>query len=55
MKTQKHNKLDFRKNAIVELNDERMHEVNGGTSYFISVRSGFFSVFSIVPFPVIIN
>jgi len=32
MKTNKKNKLDFTKNSIVELNDAKMNDVNGGTS-----------------------
>ncbi|WP_044401219.1 class I lanthipeptide [Lacinutrix sp. Hel_I_90] len=32
MKTQKKNKLDFRKHSLVELNDFQLKEVNGGST-----------------------
>ena len=31
MKTQKNNKLDFRKASIAELNDNELYDVKGGT------------------------
>ena len=35
MKTKNTNKLAFSKNALVELNDNQMYNVNGGTSPII--------------------
>lgn len=32
MKKSKHNKLDFTKNSVIELNDTQMLEIDGGTS-----------------------
>ncbi|WP_156133139.1 class I lanthipeptide [Lacinutrix sp. Hel_I_90] len=32
MKTQNNNKLDLRKQSLVELNDTQLQDVNGGTS-----------------------
>ncbi|MEO4003938.1 class I lanthipeptide [Flavobacterium sp. CAU 1735] len=35
MKTTNTNKLAFAKKSLVELNDNQMHDINGGTSPFI--------------------
>ncbi len=41
MKTQAQNKLTFKKNEIVELNDSQMNKIQGGTSPNIGVVSIF--------------
>jgi len=40
MKTQNKHKLDFRKHSIIELNEESMKEVSGGTWTITTVPCG---------------
>ena len=44
MKTQSTNKLAFAKNALVELNNNQLHDINGGSTPLCSGSAIFYTI-----------